>query len=691
MQHSPILEKTLLQVYSSQTYQEVEKACLEGFSEGLALDELELLGLLVAMKGEERLEKEPQMSQLFFDLAEKIAPGNSKILCRLALAYLSLSSASDNIAKVCQVVEKLLSLDPLCFEGWFIWANALMTEGIQKQNSVLLFQAEEKFQKADRCRMEKDASGKLFFWRWGLCWHSIAKDSGEASDFKTAIEKYKLAIQENIDTFLFWNDYGNALIDLGCLVSLKELFIEASDCYAKAIQQAPDFFEAWFNLGCSYQRLYEWIETKETFDLAQACFERASLLQSEDPTLWYRWGELLLSRGKSERRVEDLQLALEKYRKAQDSLPMHPLVLRDLAEVLMLLGAKESNLQNLEDAENYVLRAIEQQPEKTSHWVVYGLCLLEKGHYFNNQKTYEEAIEKFQHGLALDRLNPHLWYGLALAHMSLGILKQEIQYFEKASRFFSRCLETGGDLPFSFWNDWGVALMYAGEIRQSASLLEKAIAKFEYLFNKYREKHGGFSTVSPKWLYHYGCAWDVLGNIMDDETLYEKAIQILSQVLSLDPHFPNAHYRLALAFGHWAEVTGEIEGFYRAMDHLHAVIANDPEDDMAWNDWGLACLHLAQLLHDPARPDVEQRLFQQAETKFMHAISLGNIEAFYNLACLHSLQHHYEAAFHYIQKAETFGSLPSVDELMQDDWLEGLRSTADFPLFLREISTTEEN
>jgi hypothetical protein len=77
-------------------------------------------------------------------------------------------------------------------------------------------------------------------------------------------------------------------------------------------------------------------------------------------------------------------------------------------------------------------------------------------------------------------------------------------------------------------------------------------------------------------------------------------------------------------------------------------------------------------------------LYKDAEEKFVHAIALGSRLAFYNLSCLHSLNGNYALAMNFLERAEMCGTLPASEEILHDDWLEGLRSTPSFHKFLKQ-------
>jgi hypothetical protein len=59
--------------------------------------------------------------------------------------------------------------------------------------------------------------------------------------------------------------------------------------------------------------------------------------------------------------------------------------------------------------------------------------------------------------------------------------------------------------------------------------------------------------------------------------------------------------------------------------------------------------------------------------------------AYYQLACLCSLTGRHEEGIYFLTKADDFDALPSLEEIVEDEWLDPLRETLACQEFLREI------
>jgi tetratricopeptide (TPR) repeat protein len=150
----------------------------------------------------------------------------------------------------------------------------------------------------------------------------------------------------------------------------------------------------------------------------------------------------------------------------------------------------------------------------------------------------------------------------------------------------------------------------------------------------------------------------------------------------IDPDFYTVHHRLGLALSHLGELTAEIEHYHRAIHHFRLSLKSDDEDDAVILDWATALINIATHTHDPSEAD---QCYRDALQKLQTAIRLGNLHAYYHLACLNSLTGQCETGIRFLQKAHEYDALPSIDEMLQDEWLDNLRSTGDFQQFLSSL------
>ena len=658
--------------------------------ECMTKDERELLGILLVKQGEHQLKNGDSKVLESFQMASKVAPTSPVVFFKQGLVYASQEMNIRCLIAAGEVLEKAITLDPAFINAWHAWGNVLVRIGVFYQEYSYLQQADDKFSHVEKiCASTGYHPSEKFYWHWGVCCFCQGKQSGEASDFFNGLAKFKQALQAGCESPDFYIDYGRLLIELASLIGRKELVYEAVNFYVKSVRLTPDRYEGWFNLACTYQHIHDLYGNKDYFHLANESFCKAADLHPEAANLWFQWGELYRSQGKIEKNIDHFRISCEKFEKVNALEPDFPHLLLRWGEVQMLLASETENFNQLQGAKTKIAKSLEICPDDPYAWYVYGTCLNEFGNYFEDEEYYLQAIEKFQYGLSLNQSHPLLWHGLALAHFAIGELHSDVSMIEKSVRFYSRIAEFGGQEIHEFWNDWGVALLRLGEMTNEKKYVESALEKFEQAM-VHREETIDGDSFDLECLYNYGCAWDFLGDLTEEGSHYEKSIQILSYVIQQDPDYSHARYNLALALSHLGELNADIDCFHKAITLFQELVHEDSEDEAAWNDWGQILLNLAFLTHDPHYSEYSQKLYEQAEQKLLHSVALGSLQAFYNLACLYSLTGNYTASMHYLERAQISHTLPSLEDVMHDEWLDGLKSTHGFRHFISYLASQQE-
>jgi tetratricopeptide (TPR) repeat protein len=684
------IHKILLDIQQDQSFDKLEPFKDPQAWTSMKKEEKELLAQLLVLQGEQQLAKGENKVLESFELAARISSQSSHIFYQQGKIFAAYPQNMRCLTLAHQAFSQVIERDPHHFEALHAWAKTLFRMGRIYSDITYFADANVKFELAYALLKQKPerASEEEFLSQWAVCCCYLGKSSGEPSDFYQAVLKFQRVYQLGYRTANFLNDYGNAVADLANLLDRKELFSEALQLFTEAVEADLECFDGWYNQACCFYRLSELTGQEEYLEQAEASFERAAELGPERSYLWLKWGQLETTVGKLKRDIKKVEASLEKFNKANTLEPDHPVVLSCWGETELFLGAHHERLDLIQSAKQKILKSLEIHPENPDIWYLYGSCLNELGRYFSDEDFYNQAIEKFQYGVSLNNRNPLLWYGLALAHFALGDLTEDVHMIENSVRYCAKVLECEGDLFPQFWNDWGVALMKLAEMTNQQSYIESAIEKFETalkqpLFTLNQE------DLDLEWVYNYGCAFDLLGDVTEDARCFEKAVQILSQVVQLDPDYAPARYNLALALSHLGEATFDVECYHKAIEHFHQLIEQESEDEMGHMDLGVSLVNLALLIEDEHQPEKTKALYQKAEEHLMQALTLGNCQAYYQLAGLYSIMGNYHAAMHYMERSQQYGALPSIDDLLHDDWLEGLRQTPAFRQFIAQLSSQQ--
>ncbi len=686
------IRKTLIDILESQAFDRLEPFKQFAVWKSFTQDERVLLARLLVMQGAHQLAQGNHQALESFDAAGQISSNAPDILYQQGSV---LSGYRENIrclTLACQSLARALQQDPFLFKAWYLRAEVLIDIGLFEGEASYFVEAHQCFERAYSIleKAEEPFRQEDFFWKWGLCLASLGKVSGEPLDFHRSIEKYRHCYELGCQEAKFFNDFGHSLADLASLLDKPEYFAEALILFNRAVRQDSHPFDGWYNQACCIQSLAEYKIDEKLLEQADYSFQRAAEINPQHSQVWLKWGQLEMTIGKVKRDQHRIEASLLKFAHAHQLELGHPQVLSSWAEAELFLGAQEDRLELIHSARLKILNSLEIQPEDPNAWYLYGSCLSELGRYFNDEDYYNQAIEKFQFGLSLTRQHPLLWYGLALAHFALGELTEQQALFEKAVRYCSRVIECGGEGFAQFWNDWGVALLKLAEMTQQASHVEMAIEKFERALKQPLQAGEG-EDVDLEWIYNYGCAFDLLGDLKEEPSYFEKAVQVLTQILQLDPNYILARYNLALALSHLGEAMFEVEFYHKAIEHFQILLDQNPEDDMIHLDFGMSLTNLGLLIHDAHHPERSQTLYRQSENHLMQAAALGNTQAYYQLAGLYSITGHNDPAMHYLERAQFCGTLPSIDDLLHDEWLENLRQTPSFRQFINELSSQQQS
>jgi tetratricopeptide (TPR) repeat protein len=617
----------------------------------------------------------------FFDLALSLDLSNAPILVRQGLALFDYASKG-NCKKYLLLANKKFKqatiLSPDFFPAWHAWGNSLYHLGRVFTEHHYFLEASMKYRNAiDFSKGHPDTEVAELFWKYGQVMLQIGEQSEEISDLNTALDSHAKAssLNENLPA-QFWQDFGKVSLKLGVQINDIRLYAKAINCHKNALAQSISNFENWHYLGEALSQLYELTHDDDHFCQGNECFTNAAKLHPQNDQIWLSWAKLLLASGNRIKDTKRLHSAIEKCSEAYRCNLGDIEVLIVWSETLSSLAMLTDRLDHIHEGENKAAEALEKFGETTGVCYAQGINLFAFGKYYDEIDYYYQAIEKFQEGLSINRAHHKLWFHIGYTYSIVAEMEDDPLLFERAGKFYTRAINLHCDSNYYF--EYASCLRKLAEFNQDKNILETSILHFEQAFNL--QKNAVY--LHPEWLYSYALALDLMGDFVDEDKYYVKSIEILKRVLMLDPDFPDIHYRLALVYAHLGELTDLIEIYQRALSHFKIAFQGNEENDPLILDWALCLVHLSEI--SPASEDREQ-LWKEAEYKLIQAAKLGNVEAYYHLACLYSLMKLYEKSMFFLEKAEHFEALPSLDDVLEDDWLDNLRQTELFRAFINHL------
>ncbi len=616
-----------------------------------------------------------------FDAALKLDPDNARLYYAQGLSLFEFGSREGR-EKALPIASKkfkaAMQLNPKDFAVWQAWGSLLCTLGMNSGEHHYFQEAKEKLNTAVSLseNQSRDTLSELY-WDLGIVSTHLAEHSEEALDWHQAIEVFQLAhsFNEKIPAD-FWKNYGDACLKFAAQINDARFLMKAIHCFKTAIAAESNDCKTWGLLADALQKQYGHTHDEDHFSQCSEAYSIAAQIQPQDATNWLNWARFLCDSAKRVADVRRLRHCIEKCHRAFALNANEPLILAIWGEALALLGNYTDRLDLIYDGQNKISQAIEMQSEDPEIWYSYGICMQAFGHYFDDLDYYYQAIEKFQSGLSIDRTRHRHWHAIGWTYSLLGDNENDPETLELSLHFFQKALDLHTSTYYLF--DYATALSKLGESTHEQQWLEKALNQFERLLSL--QKNAPY--LHPDWLLQYASTLDALGDFYEEEFYYLRAIETFTHVLMIDPDFYHVHHHLGLALSHLGELNGEVDHFHRAAHHYRLSLKNDEENDNVLLDWATALIHIASRSHDSSEAD---QIYCDAEHKLQSAVRLGNQQAYYQLACLNSIMGECEKGMLCLQKARANDALPPVDELLQDDWLDNLRSTGEFQEFLSEL------
>ena len=641
----------------------------------LSTEDYANLSASLQKRGEMRLVEGDLSGVKYFEQALELDPANPTLFYEQGLAFFEYGALEKNdkvLGLACRRFKMATKLNPTYCEAWHAWGNTLAFLGKKTGRESYFLSAKKKFDQA-MTHMKGDVVGD-FLYDLGHLLLQLAKRSGEVTDYKEALDIYERVSEfQKEQSAEFWLEYGQAALALGRYLSDTASFAQAATCFKQALSEAIASSKGWAALARAMSELANHTHEDEHYTQASECFGTASRLDPSDAALYLEWATLLYNGGKWLDDCKRLSSGIEKCRIAH-RLKRHDMgIVAMWSQTLALLGLKSDRLDMMRKAEDKVDHAIARNENIPELWGAHGNVCLCLAQYYNDLDGYYQAIDKFQQGVSLDRSRFELWFGLGTATYHAALLESEPKVYARAARFFKRALDLHISAATHFFYGNAIGNPEADEYSFPIAIehMERAIAM-----------QPNVAYSHPDWMFRYGCALDTHASNEETESHHIKAIEALTQVLHIAPDYPEIHYHLGLAYAHYGDLVTDKDLINTALHHFRIAYTQEKESDHVILDWATTLINFADLFPDGQDSDHSLR---EAEYKLIQAAKLGNTHAYYILACLFSILHQYDRAIYFLEKAHAFDALPSIEELVNDDWLEGIQDHEGFRLFLDQI------
>lgn len=138
-------------------------------------------------------------------------------------------------------------------------------EAAELTNKFLLLYEQGKIEEAEKqliSAIEKSKEDAFLYFAYG----TLLSELGGEENLRQSFEKYKLAVKYKPDDHEAYNNWGNALLNLGTMLGGEEgqgLIRESFEKYKLAVTYKPDLHEAYNNWGVATQELADLLPPEE--------------------------------------------------------------------------------------------------------------------------------------------------------------------------------------------------------------------------------------------------------------------------------------------------------------------------------------------------------------------------------------------------------------------------------------------
>ena len=283
----------------------------------------------------------------------------------------------------------------------------------------------------------------------------------------------------------------------------------AIDLFSKAIAIDPNYALAYAGLGEAYGGKY--LMTNDADFAAKATLNAARAVQLNDKLIPAR-----MSLAQVYRRTGHQDKAFAEYKRVLEQDPT--VIEAELNEAWIY-----KNRGNLRQAEDLLKHVIAGHP---TYAPAYG----ELGTFYYATGRFNEAVEQLRTVIDLAPDEPTAYYNLGAAYIALGQYENAIAVLKKGLAIKPRAAE---------WSNLGAAYMYLGKWEEAADAMKRA------------------TELSPRnnvlWR-NLGDAYDQIPSRRADALqAYQKALQLATEQLNLDPKDPTTLSYVALYHAHLSQ------------------------------------------------------------------------------------------------------------------------------------------
>jgi tetratricopeptide (TPR) repeat protein len=462
-----------------------------------------------------------------------------------------------------------------------------------------------------------DPENPEIWYRQGLAFFEYGSEEGKEKALLVAGKHFKLALQQCPTFFNAYVAWGNTLLQLGRFHGEHHFLLEAKEKYQKALelsahQPTEAVAELYWDYGIVWSEIAK--QSGEALDLRLALDAFQKSLQdqlSPSSEFFNDFGKAYLEMGLL---INDSRLyfqAIEMFQKALAIAPQYFDGWVSLAESYSQLYVNTMDERFSSKASDAYASAIKMSPQDPEVWLSWAQILSESGRLNGDMKQLRLSIEKCARAATLDTKNPVILSQWVESLALLGSLTSRLDLLIEAENKILKATDLFPDDP-DLWHAYGICLIAFGRYYEDPEYFEMAIEKLQWGLSIDR-------TSAEHW-HALGVVHKLYADLIDDETLLERANRFFARAIDLKPACPALLFDAASALLQYSEMIEDLPSLEKAIGYLEQLLQTHKETILHHPEW---LFEYASALYWLGTFTSEEKHFSRALEIFSHVLLLN--------------------------------------------------------------------
>jgi tetratricopeptide (TPR) repeat protein len=427
-----------------------------------------------------------------------------------------------------------------------------------------------------------DPENPEIWYRQGLAFFEYGSEEGKEKALLVAAKHFKFALQQNPLFFSAYVAWGNTLLQLGRFHMEHHFLLEAKEKYQKALEISQDqpneiLGELYWDYGIVWSEIAK--QSGEALDLRLAidAFHKSKQMQQYLPSEFFNdFGKAYLEMGLL---INDSRLyfqAIEMFQKAIAAAPQYFDGWVSLAESYSQLYINTMDERFAIKASDAYASAIKMSPQDPEVWLSWAQILAESGRLNGDMKLVRLSIEKCARAATIDTKNPVILSQWVESLALLGSLTSRLDLLIEAENKILKATDLFPDDP-DLWHAYGICLIAFGRYYEDPEYFEMAIEKLQWGLSMDR-------TSAEHW-HALGIVHKLYADLIEDETLLERANRFFARAIDLKPACPGLLFDAAAALLQHSEMTDNLPSLEKAIRHLETLLQTHKDTILHHPEW----------------------------------------------------------------------------------------------------------